>query len=302
MTRRCVVIGGSGFLGSAIVDELKLRGDDVLSVDRDHDYTSQEWCDITNADSVSGVVRGAEEVYLIAGVLGTSELDMGIYNAANVNILGAINVLDACVNAKVPKLFYPSKPNPWLNTYTITKIAAEQFVRLYRERFGLQTVVMRFFNVYGPRQHFYPIRKIMPTFCLQARVHKPLTILGTGKNISDQIFSRDVARIVVDAMRMGLTDQVYELGRGIGMTPIEIAADVNKLAGLPADHIRFFPMRRGEEEDTVLVANVEPLAKAFAKKGSGLWFSDWAETLEETFDYYMSLSMDDVRKAMEIWQ
>ena len=302
---KCVVIGGSGFLGGAIVDELIKRGDQVISADKtkigENKLAESEFCDLTISSSIRRVVDGAEEVYLIAGVLGTAELDECVHNAVEINIVGAINVLNACVESGVEKLFFPSKPNPWLNTYTITKIAAERFMMLYHERHDLNVVVMRWFNAYGPRQHTHPVRKFLPTFCLQARVGNPLTIFGTGENTCDVVFSRDIAKWSVEAMRVGLWGHIWDFGRGIEMTVNQIAADVLSVADRDVRYIKHIPMRKGEIEGTSLIADIGDLRKAFAQKGITLSFSPWMETLKETYLYYERLPLETLKETMDRW-
>jgi len=302
---KCVVIGGSGFLGGAIVDELVARGDQVISADRNirelKDGVESRFCDLTEPSTIKDVVDGADEVYLIAGVLGTSELDDQIISAIRVNVMGAVNTLNACVEAGVKRLFYPSKPNPWLNTYTITKIAAEQFMKIYHERYDLNVIVMRWFNAYGPGQHAYPVRKIVPTFCLQARYGELLTIFGTGENVCDLVSSRDIARWSVEATRLELCKQVWDFGRGIGMTVNQVAADILTVADKDVRNVQHIPMRRGEVEGTKLVADIDDLRDAFAQKGKKIYFESWMETLRETYRYYEHLPMEKLLKAMEIW-
>jgi UDP-glucose 4-epimerase len=275
MNQKCVVLGGSGFLGRTIVDELTSRGDLVISADRTAVDTVQpgvsyQYCDLTKPDTIRAAINGADEVYLIAGVLGTSELEKDVANAVMVNVLGSVNVLNACLAEKVPKVFYPSKPSPWLNTY-------------------------------GPGQHVYPVRKVIPTFCLMARLGLPLRIFGTGLNVSDQIYSKDIGRIVVQAVRQGMSDRLYDLGTGVGRTTIEIAKAVNTVAGRNSGDYVFEPMRPGELEGTKLVADIDPLTIAFAKRGRALYFSDWMDTLSKTYRYYSTLPMTEVKKAQEMW-
>jgi UDP-glucose 4-epimerase len=301
---RCTVIGASGFLGSAFADELESHGDEVIRADytiRPGDTTSR-FCDVRDIQSVEQVVEGADEVYLIAGVLGTAELDESIAKAVEINTLGCVHVLDACVKAKVKRFFYPSKPDYWLCTYTITKMASEQFVRLYEERYGLKSVIVRPFNAYGPGQHAYPVQKILPTFCLQASLGLPIAVWGSGRNKCDLIYHKDIARISVDAMRAGLTGRVYDLGRGIPMPAVDIARYVNILAGHDPENIVHLPMRTGETEGSTLVAKMEPLRRDFEDVGVPLHVSDFGETMRETYEYYRNLSVDEIEKAVDMWR
>lgn len=302
---RCVVIGGSGFLGGAIVRELVGRGSEVLVADRSggapHDCppgVRSVVCDITNPVAVRRTVQDADEVYLIAGVLGTSGLNGDIQRAVQVNIAGAVNVLQACLEAGVPRVFYPGKPNCWLNTYTVTKEAAERFAALFNEA-DLEVVRMRWFNAYGPGQHMAPVRKIVPTFCLCARFELPLPIYGTGLNTVDMIFSDDLARWSVEATRRRFSDRVYDLGTGEAMTVREVAEGVREVSGTSAG-LRYEPMRQGETEPTELVADVEPLrARLWTQHRVRLRFTAWEEGLERTWRYYRDVPENRALEALE---
>jgi nucleoside-diphosphate-sugar epimerase len=209
---RTVVVGGQGFLGGAIVADLLARGDVVTVFDQMADSAT---CDVMFGPGSVRVARGdirdpaalqmafkdAEEVYHLAGVLGTSELEDSVLGAIHVNVIGAVNVFDAAIACRVPVVFFPSKPNVWLNTYTVTKYAAEQFARLYTMHRSVRIPSLRYFNAYGPRQSIVPIRKLVPTFAVQAMKGLPLTVYGEGDQMVDLIFSVDLARLTVDFTR-----------------------------------------------------------------------------------------------------
>jgi len=233
---RCIVTGGNGFLGNAIVSELLKRDNEVIIIDREvnayekHNLMSIK-ADITDKDSIQKLFKGVNEVYHMAGVLGTSELNGNVYKAIEINITGAVHVIRASIDAGVSRLFYPTKPNVWNNVYSITKKTGEDFASLFNEQKGMKIICLRYFNAYGPAQHIYPVRKIIPTFCLLARFEKPLNIFGTGRNIVDMVYSRDIARWSVEATRNELNACVYDLGRGIPMSVLQVAEEVNNIAG-----------------------------------------------------------------------
>lgn len=304
--RKCVVIGGSGFIGSAILEYLVKSGEDkVVSVDRSPHLrrikgVEYRQADILDTASVERVVDGADEVYHLAGVLGTSELNesLMIRKAIQVNVLGFVNVVEACMEAGVGKLFYPSKPNVWLNTYSITKAASEQFAELFDQAQGkMDFIRLRYFNAYGPGQHTHPIRKSGPTFCLQARLGLPLSVFGRGKNVVDMVYSDDLGKWTVEVTRRGLHRQVYDFGRGVPLTVLEVANDVNEVAGNKAG-VSHVPMREGETEDTVLVADLKELRKDLSYAGVELEFQDWMKTLEETYRYYAEIPESTAREVL----
>jgi UDP-glucose 4-epimerase len=291
MPMRAIVVGGQGFLGGAVVRELLNRGASVSVVDR---AASQDACDRLfgrgavdacpgdTADSAALrlLFRGAEEVYNFAGRLGTSELEDDIRAAIDANIVGAVNVFDAALRAGVARVFYPSKPNVWLNTYTITKVAAEQFASIFAER-GLGVVTLRYFNAYGPGQAVGPVRKIIPTFALQAARAESLTIFGDGEQTVDMIFSSDLARITVDIMRSRAAPNPLDLGRGIALTVNQVASDVLAHFGGRGSCVHL-PMRPGETPGAQLVANIQPLRALLGE----LSFAEWRQSLAQTLDWY----------------
>ena len=254
MSMRTVVVGGSGFLGGAIVRELLRRGDSVKVLDRAASRTSIEQQfgagvtaaggDILDRASLRRAFRSADEVYHCAGRLGTSELEDDVVGAIDANISGTVNVFEAAIATGVSVVFYPSKPNVWLNAYTITKVAAEQFAKLYEARDGVRICSLRYFNAYGPGQALGPVRKIIPTFAVQALHGRPLTVYGDGEQTVDMIYSEDIGRITVDFTRARYSGPAIDCGRGEVLTVNAVAETVNRIVA-NSRGIRHVPMRRG---------------------------------------------------------
>jgi nucleoside-diphosphate-sugar epimerase len=287
-----VVVGGSGFLGIAVVAELLRRGDSVTVLDPRANQTAlaQQFGDGAVTAAVGDMLRpeslrrhfdGADEVYHMGGKLGTSELEDSMHIAVAANITGTINIFETAVAAGVPAVFYPTKPNVWLNTYTVTKVAAEQFAMIFNELHPIQIRSLRYFNAYGPGQALGPVRKIIPSFAARALLGQPIEVYGDGTQTVDMIFSEDVGRITVDFMRSGYRGGAIDCGRGIALTVNEVAEAVNDVAGSRSGVVHL-PMRRGETPGTKLVADVRPLAHVLPH----LSLSDWMDTLALTVDSY----------------
>jgi nucleoside-diphosphate-sugar epimerase len=210
---KCVVLGASGFIGNACVDELLSRGDVVVAFDRgikrkktgiESEFTNDVQYiegNILDKEALTTAFEGADEVYHLAGQLGTSELEYSMRSAIETNILGALSVFETGISCRVPKIFLASKPNVWLNTYTITKHTAEKIANLMTRYHPVKISVLRYFNIYGPGQKIYPVRKILPTFAIQAMRGLPIQIYGDGTQTVDMLYSKDAARITVDVMR-----------------------------------------------------------------------------------------------------
>jgi UDP-glucose 4-epimerase len=301
---RAIVIGGCGFIGSEIVRDLLRRGDEVFVFD--HSGTQRSCDALFGTDAVAAItgdildrkslehaLHEADEVYHLAGKLGTSELDGKVRHAIEVNIIGAVNVFEAAIMAEVPTVFYPSKPNIWLNTYTVTKHASEQLARLYMQQYPIRICSLRYFNAYGPRQALYPVRKIIPAFAAQAIRGMPVRVYGDGEQTVDMVYSMDLGPMTVDFVRSGYMGKAVDCGRGIALTVNEVAWAVNEHFGnrMGITHV---PMRRGEIPGTTLVANTAPLEDILGK----LVFSGWEESLTSTLEWYAALEPAEIDTAL----
>lgn len=285
--KKAVVTGGSGFLGSALVGELYARNYEVVVLDITIDpiwpvqYVN---CSILGSSKLVEKFAGADVIYHMAGTLGTSELNSHINHSVEVNITGSLNVFNAAIIAGVKRVFFPSKPNPWVNSYSITKAAVDGYSRLYNEEKPIRISSLRYFNAYGPRQHMVPVRKIIPYFAAQAMLGMPLEVFGDGEQTTDMIYSQDVARITVEFMERDYIDGIPELGRGIPVTVNQIAREVNDYFGNRGGIVHR-EMRRGETPNTKLVADIRLLQSIVGD----LHFVDWKTSLCDTLSYYKAL-------------
>lgn len=127
-------ITGGGFLGKTLRHYLAIR--DYQTIAFDTGYPADDSQDfrrgsILNVEDLDAATVGVDLVFHLAGCLGTSELLSRGQEAVDINIKSTVNVLEACVRHGVQTVFYPTKPNDWLNTYSITKKAGEEFAQLY---------------------------------------------------------------------------------------------------------------------------------------------------------------------------
>lgn len=297
---KCVVTGGSGFIGQYIVRALAEEGNDVVIFD----VAKPEYKLPDRAEYIEGDVRyysnlfdlcvdGVDEVYDCAGVLGTHELIYDSNRAVDININGAVNVLKVAVDTKVKRVFHPTKPNDWLNTYSITKHAAERFCRMYADTFGLHVVVMKWFNAYGPAQKLYPIRKVVPMFAIQALRDLPIEIWGDGHQTVDMVHAADIAKFAIGAVRRDdLMGRICDVGSGQPLTVNQLAEKVIELTGSKSQ-LTHLPMRVGEPIRSNICADTTALSQYFP-----LEFTPFEEGLRDTIAYYDSLPDKDVDKAL----
>lgn len=261
--KRFVVIGGSGLIGSHVVDSL-LREDvgEVVIFDNfsrgsegniaqaladDRTSIFELGGDILRTDILDAALKGADGVFHLAALwlLHCQEYPE---SAFEVNVRGTFNVLQACVANDVGRLVYSSSASVYgdaveepmtedhpfnnENFYGATKIAGEAMARAYHHRYGLDYAGMRYMNVYGPRQDYRGayIAVIMKMLDAIDR-GEPLTVYGDGSQAYDFVYVGDCGDANVCAMRSDATDSFYNVGTGIRTSIMELTETVLEVTG-----------------------------------------------------------------------
>jgi nucleoside-diphosphate-sugar epimerase len=250
---KVAVVGGAGFIGSNLVDALIEDGEDVIVVDNlSSGYRRNlnvkaplHQIDIaTDSEALASALNGREVVFLTAALPRVPRSIEDPVGTHAVNVTGALRVLKAAVDAGVRRVVYSSSssvygdqptlpltedmvPGP-LNPYACQKLMGEIYARNFARIYGLETVCLRYFNVYGPRQVTEgAYRLVISIFMDQRRQGEPLTIHGDGEQTRDFTWVGDVVRA---NMLAGRSDRV---GRG---EPINIGSgtevSVNRIAEL----------------------------------------------------------------------
>lgn len=242
---KVLITGGSGFIGSAIRQELEFQGHEVYSFDR----STAPKNDVRH----KGITRYAikdfapDTVIHLAGVLGTDELFDNPQLAIDVNITGTLNVLDACVEFGVSYIGI-TMPQVFPSIYTATKVAATRLASAYHHTHGLPVSHVRAFNAFGPGQHHGPghPRKIIPALSVEAWSGAPLIVWGDGEQTVDLISTAELARIFRDVVinEVG-NDATIDGGTGVKWTVNEVVRYIlnHTDSNSTIDHR---PMRRGE--------------------------------------------------------
>lgn len=269
---RVAITGGSGFIGQNLMHYLYETEPEteVVLVDvvppstRMTPNARYVYADITNAISLIEPLHGCEEVYHLAGILGTSELLAVSSLACEVNVVGANNVMDAAKLVGVKRVYNVAKPHfdgYSENSYTLTKHAGELIGQLYAEKYDMEIATVRWLNAVGPHQHLYPVRKFLPMMILLALHNLPLEVYGDGTQTIDPIDTRDLSRFTVHAIRhLGHERQVVDLGSGNAINCTEAAHVIADIVGHYTDRppvpIAHIPMREGEKPGVNLVADM----------------------------------------------
>lgn len=253
-----LVTGGNGFIGTHTCDYLRQIGlvPKVFANRAPADFLG----DTRDYTSVSEAVAVTDGVIHLAGVLGTQETIREPRPAVETNIMGGLNVFQACQHYG-KRCVYIAVGNHWMNnTYSITKTTAERFAFMFNKERGTQISVVRGLNAYGPGQKSSPVRKIMPNFILPALRGEPITVYGDGSQVMDMIYVTDLAEALVRALTLdhGQYDKPFEVGTGRRTTVKQIAETVLRIAGhngYEGGSINYSPMRPGEPEQSVVVGD-----------------------------------------------
>jgi UDP-glucose 4-epimerase len=287
---RVLVTGGGGFIGQYVCQRLVELDCEPVLLDRSReagDNHSVYLGDVRDASSVSESVYHTDGVIHLAGVLGTQETIVNPLPAVETNIIGSLNVFQACALHK-KRGVYIAVGNHWMNNpYSITKTTAERFALMYNKERGTKIAVVRGLNAYGPGQKSQPVRKIIPNFILPALRGEPITIYGDGSQVMDMIYVTDIADVLVRALLEDhdCYDSVFEAGTGVATTVLQIAQEVyqqtrpavpkgtetvTKAMGLCGKDIpvgtgfHFAPMRPGEPEHSEVLGHPVTLAPLYA--------------------------------------
>jgi len=292
-----IVTGGAGFIGSHIVEKLKALDHMVVVIDNEYsDNDNFHWrkdtlnvnIDITDYKALKKACTGADYIFHLAAEARIGPAIENPVNAVNINTIGTCNVLQCAREVKAKKVLYSStssgyglneapnietQPDDCLNPYSVSKIAGEKLCKMYTDLYGLNTIIFRYFNVFGeraPRKGQYaPVTGI---FLRQKAAGEPLTIVGDGEQRRDYIYVKDVANANVMAAISNPDDdaygQVYNVGSGKNYS-------VNEIASFISDDTINIPPRIGEARNSL--ANIDKIQKTFAWKPE-MDIEEWIKT------------------------
>ena len=256
----CLVTGGAGFIGSHIVRALLTRGHqlrvlDDLSTGKNknlHEVAGQIDLvvgDIRDVETVARCMRGIEVVFHLAARASVPRSIEEPRAAHEVNVSGTLNLLMAAREVGVRRFVYSAsssaygetptlpktidmRPEP-LSPYAATKLAAEYYCTVWSHVYGLQTISLRYFNVFGPRQDpSGPYAAVIPAFVTRLLRGQPPIIYGDGEQSRDFCFIENVVSANMLAAEVpAVHGEVVNVACGERTTLNEIAADLNKLLG-----------------------------------------------------------------------
>lgn len=256
---RCLVTGGAGFIGSHLVDALIRRGDEVVVVDnletgyRDNvnpDARMNE-CDVADPDAISEAVKGVEVVYHLAAARAVLRSVDFPRESDRANTGGTLNVLECARQAGARRVVSTSSssvyggaavtPTPETepliprSPYAVSKMAGENYARVYWELHGLETVSLRLFNVYGPRQRpESAYAAVIPLFVDALRANSAPQVHGDGTQSRDFTFIEDTVAAFLaagSAPAESCAGKVYNVAGGHDHSLLELLGHLQALLG-----------------------------------------------------------------------
>ena len=202
---KILVIGGSGFLGSHVADLLTANGHDVYIYDiikSKYLISSQKMIigDVLDKKLIDRSISNVEYVYHFAAIADIKEAKDDPIKSANFNIIGTLNILDACKKYNVRRIIFSSSIYVYSNHgsfYRTTKQSCELFIENYLEEFNLNYTILRYGSLYGTRANEF---NFISNSIKQALLNKEVIRKGDGKEIRDYINVLDAAKSSVDIL------------------------------------------------------------------------------------------------------
>lgn len=228
---KILVTGGGGFIGTTMVKYLLQKGEEVRIFDVSDRIEKQEGAEIfvgsvLSIDDLNKAMKDCDYVIHLAAKMGVQNTEAYRLDCLQVNLQGTINVLDACVKNNIKKILYSSSSevygdqtkipiaetnpvNP-KSVYGVTKLASEEYLKAYKQRYDLDYSIVRFFNVYGvgQAQNF-----VMSKFIDNATKNRPLEIYGSGNQVRAFCYVEDAVRGAYLALKNPMANsKVFNIG------------------------------------------------------------------------------------------
>lgn len=309
---RVLVTGGAGFIGSHILELALEAGHEVAALD---DLSSGKrenlpagvhlyQVDLRDRERVLGTVKEFRPD-VISHQAAQASVSVSVKNPrqdAEVNVIGGLNLLDACRECGVRRVVFASTggaiygevpegtfaredttPVP-ISPYAIDKLCFEQMLGVYREHHGVDSTVLRYGNVYGPRQDPHGEAGVVAIFYAALLAKRPITVFarrtaGDPGCVRDYVYVSDVARANIAALAPDFGERLMNIGTGLGISTLELAQQLGKSMGIEVAPA-FGPIRPGDIERSVL-----DVSRFRARFGENV---PLAAGLERTYAWYRS--------------
>ncbi|MDP9527762.1 NAD-dependent epimerase/dehydratase family protein [Pseudomonas protegens] len=262
-TERILVTGGAGFIGSHLVDALLAKGYAVHVLDDlstgktsnlplTHQGLQLTVGDVADATLLATAMQGCDAVVHLAAVASVQASVEDPVRTHQSNFIGTLRVCEAMVAAGIRRVVFASSaavygnngegtaideqtPKSPLTPYASDKLASEYYLDFYRRQHGLEPVILRFFNIFGPRQDpSSPYSGVISIFSERARSQRPITLFGDGGQTRDFVYVADLVKILVQGLEQPAPAiDATNVGLG-GVTSLnDLIATLQQISGQP---------------------------------------------------------------------
>jgi UDP-glucose 4-epimerase len=248
--KNIAITGGAGFIGSHLTEKLLSLGANVLIIDNllygnkashliGNKLLRIEKTDVRDAKAMPKLLDCMDLVFHLAAIVGVEETQLNPYEVLDVEIGGTVNLLRACTIAKVKRLIFgsssevygdskePMKENSCLaprSTYAVAKLVGEEYCRAYYLKHRLNYTILRYFNIYGPRQDE---RFVISRFIKQTMTNEPIRIYGDGKQTRDFTFIDDtIEGTLLAAKSSKAIGEAFNIGTRATTSINELASEI----------------------------------------------------------------------------
>ena len=304
-----LVTGGAGFIGSNVVEALVRRGDrvrvlDDFSTGRRENLAAMPEVSIVEGDlrdraAVERAVAGADGVFHEAALRSVPRSVDDPFSSNEVNVTGTLVLLLACRKAGVRRVVYASSssvygddpalpkvetmPTRPISPYAVSKLAAEHYCQTFARLYGVETVSLRYFNVFGPRQN--PESKysaVIPRFLAQALAGEPLEVHGDGEQSRDFTYIDNVVQANLRAMEApGVSGEIFNVACGTRHSLLAIADAIGEFLGRRLERAHVAP-RPGDVRHTH--ADIAKAERLLGYRPS----VDFATGMRRTCEYFVA--------------
>lgn len=311
MAKKYLVTGGAGFIGSHIATALVERGDEVVILDnlltgtRDNlahlgDQVELVEASILDREPLEDAMKGVDVVYHQAALASVPWSVEKPLDTNSVCVTGTVNVLDAARQADVRRVVfagsssaYGDQPKPSkqetdvtdpLSPYAAAKLAGEAYCKAFTKTYGLETVVLRYFNVFGTRQDpNSQYSAVIPIFVSKMVAGERPTVYGDGQQSRDFVYIENVVQCNLAAAEApDAPGHIINVGCGLQFTLLQLVDAINEALGTSIEPI-FEEARAGDVRESLADISVARSVLGYEPK------VDFREGLRRSIEYYLSL-------------
>jgi nucleoside-diphosphate-sugar epimerase len=270
-----VVTGAAGFIGSNLVDELLIQGARVVGIDNLYNGNLENLggamnnenfqffkCDIRDFNFMLEITKDIDVIFHEAAFTSVPQSILMPFSCNDVNVNGTLNILNVALKNGVRKVIFASSSSVYgdlatlpktedmmkspISPYAVSKLTCEGYMRVYSRIYGLDTVTLRYFNVFGPRQKDSPYSGVIAIWLGKIINNEDLIIFGDGQNSRDFTYIKDVIQANLLAASHSFPGAVFNIGAGSPIKLEELAKLMLKLANKPNLKIMHAEARPGD--------------------------------------------------------